>query len=751
MKKDIEIEEADEFDEAEEGEEEPIAEPDSQILPTLRREGWCISQVGFKLIVKDSKRIDINSIRETLFNSDLSSIAEKSVLREITKTAKKSTQIPGPFMMQVIQVRNICQATYSHSDSPYLLMVTLSDGFSEIKGIVSKQHIAGLDLESPGGLKIELKSVQLRNNILLLNPSCVRVLGGRVVGLDRSGEIIRAGDQKDKIRPLFEPFKIKPKEKTTVSSKNLMRFQSSSQDSQIQPQQEKDKIQPLQEKDKIQPPSEPIKKAEIQPVQTTPQIQTQQIYKPYEGSERPKTATPYQSKRGQRGDHQNETDQRGQNQNSFSSYVPGSSSSSSSYVPGSSSSSSSYVPGSSSSSSSSTSSSSYVPGLTQSSSSSASSILSIPSAPQSQSNSSYRPQTASASTSYQTNQSFTQSQSLNHRPQSQQMNEQDNSSNQWNGKRGRGRGGWRGGGHRGGRGHGSFGSVFLSYNFRENQIIATKIIPSKKFELGEWKSVDILWRVDQSCPFLLNYIRHYHQGSCIFIHTDFANMKKNPPIPLPSYIFRALFKQILVGLQIFHAAGLVHRDIKCDNILLHCPPGSGHVYAKISDFGFSNLETTLDPLKYFRGTLPYMAPEILRKPPERITQKVDIFALGITMIRLLTHKYPLNLTKIDEFRRKYQEINMIELPSEINDNLLHDLLTQMLEFNPNKRISVSDALKHPYFTSPEALADISPKQQELADDAKQKAILGIQIFTEFDMDPTLVLKKQVGSTFKLFL
>lgn len=62
MKKDIEIEEADEFDEAEEGEEEPIAEPDSQILPTLRREGWCISQVGFKLIVKDSKRIDINSV-----------------------------------------------------------------------------------------------------------------------------------------------------------------------------------------------------------------------------------------------------------------------------------------------------------------------------------------------------------------------------------------------------------------------------------------------------------------------------------------------------------------------------------------------------------------------------------------------------------------------------------------------------------------------------------------------------------------
>ncbi|KAA6372118.1 MAG: putative protein kinase [Streblomastix strix] len=297
-------------------------------------------------------------------------------------------------------------------------------------------------------------------------------------------------------------------------------------------------------------------------------------------------------------------------------------------------------------------------------------------------------------------------------------------------------------------GRGSYGIVFLSYNIRENQIVATKIIPSKKFELGEWKSVDILWKVEKSCPFILDYIRHYNQGNYVIVLTEYANMKtlnvivkqqKKPLVPLPSYIFRALFKQTLVGMQIFHAAGLVHRDIKCDNILLHCPPGSGRVYAKISDFGFSNLKTKLDPLKYFRGTLPYMAPEILRKPSEKITQKVDVFALGITMIRLLTHKYPLNLTKTDEFRKKYQEINMIELPSEIKDNLLNDLLTKMLDFDADQRISVSDALKHPYFTSPEALADISQEQQKLADEAKTQRILGIQSKSLFDEDPTLVV------------
>ncbi|KAA6353651.1 MAG: hypothetical protein EZS28_050822, partial [Streblomastix strix] len=74
---------------------------------------------------------------------------------------------------------------------------------------------------------------------------------------------------------------------------------------------------------------------------------------------------------------------------------------------------------------------------------------------------------------------------------------------------------------------------------------------------------------------------------------EYANMMtldiiaKYPDIPLPTYTLRALMKQILEGMRTFHSSGLVHRDIKCDNILLHSPPGYGRVHAKISDFGFA--------------------------------------------------------------------------------------------------------------------------------------------------------------------
>ncbi|KAA6376221.1 MAG: hypothetical protein EZS28_028254, partial [Streblomastix strix] len=54
---------------------------------------------------------------------------------------------------------------------------------------------------------------------------------------------------------------------------------------------------------------------------------------------------------------------------------------------------------------------------------------------------------------------------------------------------------------------------------------------------------------------------------------------KQPNIPLPTYTLRALMKQILEGMKAFHSSGLVHRDIKCDNILLQSPRVSGRVHS----------------------------------------------------------------------------------------------------------------------------------------------------------------------------
>ncbi|KAA6385430.1 MAG: hypothetical protein EZS28_019043 [Streblomastix strix] len=126
------------------------------------------------------------------------------------------------------------------------------------------------------------------------------------------------------------------------------------------------------------------------------------------------------------------------------------------------------------------------------------------------------------------------------------------------------------------------------------------------------------------------------------------------------------------------AAEIIHLDIKCDNILLHCPPGTGRVYAKISDFGFAKMEDQIHEQTYLAGTLPFMSPEqFLEKA--YITQKVDIYALGITFYNIITHKFPVNEQDIKEQGKKMAQIQSIKRPPEIKDDILWDLLSRMLE------------------------------------------------------------------------
>ncbi|KAA6377856.1 MAG: putative protein kinase [Streblomastix strix] len=190
-------------------------------------------------------------------------------------------------------------------------------------------------------------------------------------------------------------------------------------------------------------------------------------------------------------------------------------------------------------------------------------------------------------------------------------------------------------------------------------------------------------------------------------------------------------------MRIFHETGLVHRDIKCDNILLHCSPGTGRVYAKISDFGFAKKVDQIHEQTYFAGTLPFMSPEQFLKS-DFITQKVDIYALGITFYNIIIHKYPINQSTFEEQQKKITKLKCIQRPSEIKDDILWDFLSKMLEFDPNKRITAAEALQHPYFTSPEAIADISPEQQKIAEESTDYNNSGYWHYTKYDKIPSYI-------------
>jgi len=93
--------------------------------------------------------------------------------------------------------------------------------------------------------------------------------------------------------------------------------------------------------------------------------------------------------------------------------------------------------------------------------------------------------------------------------------------------------------------------------------------------------------------------------------------------------------QICEGLTIAHEKGIVHRDIKSDNIML-TPRGQ----VKIMDFGLAKLKgaTKLTKTRSTLGTAAYMSPE--QAQGEEVDQRSDIFSFGVVLYELLTGKLP---------------------------------------------------------------------------------------------------------------
>lgn len=200
-------------------------------------------------------------------------------------------------------------------------------------------------------------------------------------------------------------------------------------------------------------------------------------------------------------------------------------------------------------------------------------------------------------------------------------------------------------------GTGAFSNVMKAFSKTHKQTVAVKVISKQK------ASKDVLTKFLPREIDLVTKLRHvnlirYHE--CIettvryYIIMQYAEngsllqlVRKEKY--LPEERARSYFSQLLDAVEYIHSMGVVHRDIKCENIVF-----DGSFTLKLIDFGFArgnmkpvSVGTTMKPVlsKTFCGSHAYASPEILKSIPYQ-PQLSDIWAIGVVLYTMVIGQLP---------------------------------------------------------------------------------------------------------------
>ena len=210
-----------------------------------------------------------------------------------------------------------------------------------------------------------------------------------------------------------------------------------------------------------------------------------------------------------------------------------------------------------------------------------------------------------------------------------------------------------------------------------------------------------------------------------YVHTDLSQLIYDESLSDDHKVY--ISYQMLVGLAYLHSKGVVHRDLKPLNILVN-----SDCIVKIADLGLARIIDDPSP-SYVPVLTPYVATKLYRSPEVMLgstdyTYSTDMFSIGCILAEMFSHKPQVLLqsnTIIEQLEKYFSlfgtpdrsdldsinisqsllsvkhlnTLNRMQLSSIVGNNKhLIDLIHRCMEFNPAKRISPLDALKHPFFT-----------------------------------------------------
>ena len=268
-------------------------------------------------------------------------------------------------------------------------------------------------------------------------------------------------------------------------------------------------------------------------------------------------------------------------------------------------------------------------------------------------------------------------------------------------------------------GEGHFASVRTAFKRREyssHKLFAVKSISLKKLTEKEHEDliheVEIISQLEH--PHIIKFYETYHDKDYFHIVTELCRgnnlnirLKKAGGKMKEDHV-RILMMKILHALNYCHSSGVVHRDLKPDNIVFESPnneeeeedgeeeENKNNYNIKIIDFGLSALKKKTEKLHTILGTPYYMAPEVLKGD---YNEKCDIWSIGAITYYLLSGTEPFKGETSNKIFAKILYTEPDYTPEKLKNvsQLAIDFIKRCFVKDPDNRISSQEALSHPWF------------------------------------------------------
>lgn len=259
-------------------------------------------------------------------------------------------------------------------------------------------------------------------------------------------------------------------------------------------------------------------------------------------------------------------------------------------------------------------------------------------------------------------------------------------------------------------GEGNFGKVYEATNKHTGLVWAIKSINKEKAGSSALKllerEVAILKRVNH--PNIINLNEVIESPKRMYLVMEMCKGGELADVLKERKMFnenetKLIIQKLAGAIAYLHKHGIVHRDIKLENILMADNPvdACDHLHVKITDFGLSVVKggvTHDSMMQDFCGTPIYMAPEILDN--KAYSQQCDVWALGIIMYTLLCGYPPFRANEEGALYDLIREAK-VEFTDKLWDRVsceAKNCIQGMLKVDPAHRLSAAEVHNHSWIT-----------------------------------------------------